>query len=450
VVEAGDPAEIGDLHKQLREQRDTMTATAVELGDEQLNAIAGLQITVDKSLRRLNRRRRELVRGTAAGSIFSPAPSEEGGDGGGDNALPIKLALPSAEEQNVTSAEAGLSNSQLHQLLTTLAGGARSKLPPPSWPRFNDSYRSFFTFKDKLEGFIKDYGQGTSDRTLAQQIKNNCLSKSPAAYVEWAHLLAAILETLGVLFGRPSRLVESLLEPVRKQKRIQMDDYPSLLAYFTTVRSVLQEVRRLNQMQLFNTVANMDLIVERLPTNELERWMEETEGLRDNQLASALEKFVLERWQHCGTVVACTTTAEQALKAIVGGGGHQQGGGKPASPNSKRKNKPPFKKTGGGPPNQVPAGQAGQGGQHAQPGGQQGSVVAAGAAASKQQQGGASNTPKPQNQVQKWQPAPAAPITAGRPAVQGGIAFKCRVPACGNQDRHFLPECLVFRAMSVN
>jgi hypothetical protein len=174
VVKAGDPAEIGDLHKQLQERRDALTATAVELGDEQLNAITELQITVDKSLRRLNRKRRELVRGTAAGSIFSPAPSEESSDGGGDNALPIKFALPSAEEQNVTTAEAGLSSSQLQQLLTTLAGGARSKLP--SWPRFNDSYRSFFAFKDELEAFIKDYGQGTSDRTLAQQIKNNCLS----------------------------------------------------------------------------------------------------------------------------------------------------------------------------------------------------------------------------------------------------------------------------------
>jgi hypothetical protein len=174
--------------------------------------------------------------------------------------------------------------------------------------------------------------------------------------------------------------------------------------------------------------------------------MEETEGMRDNQLASALEKFVLERWRHCGTVVARTTSAEQALKAIAAAGGQQQGGGKPASPNSKRKNKQPFKKTGGGPPNQVPAGQAGQ---SAQPGSQQGSVVAAGAAASKQQQGGASSQPAPQNQVQKWQPAPAAPAGAGRPAAQGGTAFKCRVPTCGNQNRHYLVECLVFRAMNV-
>jgi hypothetical protein len=68
VIEAGDPAKIGDLQKQLQEQRKTLTATEVELGDEQLNAITELQITVYKSLRRLNRKRRELVRGTAASS----------------------------------------------------------------------------------------------------------------------------------------------------------------------------------------------------------------------------------------------------------------------------------------------------------------------------------------------------------------------------------------------
>jgi hypothetical protein len=149
----------------------------------------------------------------------------------------------------------------------------------------------------------------------------------------------------------------------------------------------LQEIKRLGQMQLFNTVANIDLIVEKMPNSEIEKWTEETEGMKDSQLASALEKFVLERWRHCGTIVARTTTTEQALKAIAGGSGqqHQQSGGKPASPNSIRKNKQPFKKSGGGPPNQVPAGQAAQGAQNAQPGsGQQGAVVAAGAAAGKQ------------------------------------------------------------------
>jgi hypothetical protein len=54
---------------------------------------------------------------------------------------------------------------------------------------------SYFTFKGELEAFIRDYGQGVSDRTLAQQIKYNCLSTNLALYVGWAWSPAAILET---------------------------------------------------------------------------------------------------------------------------------------------------------------------------------------------------------------------------------------------------------------
>jgi hypothetical protein len=92
VIEGGDPAELEDLHKQLPEQREVLTATAVQLGDEQLNVITELQITVDKSLRRLKTKRRELVRGTNAGSLFSPTPSKDGENGGGNVQL-IKFVL---------------------------------------------------------------------------------------------------------------------------------------------------------------------------------------------------------------------------------------------------------------------------------------------------------------------------------------------------------------------
>jgi hypothetical protein len=232
---------------------------------------------------------------------------------------PPRFQLPPADEPRVSEAEAGMTSSQLCQLINSLVSGTnRSKLPPLALPKFNDSYCSYFAFKEELQAFIRDYGQGTSDRTLAQQ-------KNSEAYVEWAWSPAAILETLGGLFGRPSRMVESLLEPVKKQKRIQIDDYPALLAYLTVVRNILQEIKRLGQMQLFNTVSNIDMIVEKMPTSEIEKWMEETEGMRDSHLASALEKFVLDRWKHCGTIVARTTTAEQALKAIAAAGGsHQQ------------------------------------------------------------------------------------------------------------------------------
>jgi hypothetical protein len=78
VIEGGDPAEIADLHEQLQKRRETLTETAIHLSDEQLNTITKLQIIVDRTLRRLSRRRRELIRATETGSLFSPSPSERG------------------------------------------------------------------------------------------------------------------------------------------------------------------------------------------------------------------------------------------------------------------------------------------------------------------------------------------------------------------------------------
>jgi hypothetical protein len=55
----------------------------------------------------------------------------------------------------VNEAEAGLTSSQLCQLINSLVGGTnRSKLPPPAWPKFKDSYRSYFAFKEELQAFI--------------------------------------------------------------------------------------------------------------------------------------------------------------------------------------------------------------------------------------------------------------------------------------------------------
>jgi hypothetical protein len=228
VIQGGDAAEIEELHRQLEKQREAMTATAVHVGLHQLEGIAGVQADVNKSLRRLARARRDLQKGTNAGSLFSPAASDGGGGGGEEDVQPPRFQLPPADESRVSEAEAGLTSSQLCQLINSLVGGTNpSKLPMPAWPKFDDSYRSYFAFKEELPAFIRDYGQGTLDRTLAQQIKANCLSKNSAVYVEWAWSPAAILETLGGLFGRPSWMVESLLGPVKKQKRIQMDDYPA-------------------------------------------------------------------------------------------------------------------------------------------------------------------------------------------------------------------------------
>jgi hypothetical protein len=73
-------------------------------------------------------------------------------------------------------------------LLSVLARG-HSKLPTPSWPKFNDSYRSYYVFKEELSAYIKDYGHGIGKRSLAEQIKKHCLSKGTANYLEFVDSL---------------------------------------------------------------------------------------------------------------------------------------------------------------------------------------------------------------------------------------------------------------------
>jgi hypothetical protein len=263
------------------------------------------------------------------------------------------------------------------KLLSVLAKG-QSKLATPSWPKFGDNYRSYYVFKEELEANVRDYAHGVSDRTLAQQIKQHCLSKGTADYVEFATLPKEILATLGGLFARPSKLIDSLIDLVKKAKKVQYDDWPMLLAYLSKVRSMFREVKRLNVFNLFSNVNNVDVVLEKLPTAEVERWLEYSSGLNDNQQATALEKFVTERWTYATTVVSRTTSAKQALKSMGIGGsggsrGSQQGGTRPGSPRNNKKKSwwEAKKKADGNGTSQVPVAAAqpsgGGGGQNAQP-----------------------------------------------------------------------------------
>jgi hypothetical protein len=176
----------------------------------------------------------EALSGIEEGGPPSSMP-DNSSSGGRHEIQPQQAEVPPADSGGGCG-NVSITADHLKDLLSALAaGGGRPKLPVPQWPKFEDTYRSFFLFRGELEAYLKDYGHGMTERTLAQQIKLNCLSKQSATYVEWATSPAEILETLGGLFGWPSRLIELLMEPVRHQKRISLDDWPTLLAYLTIV-----------------------------------------------------------------------------------------------------------------------------------------------------------------------------------------------------------------------
>jgi hypothetical protein len=52
------------------------------------------------------------------------------------------------------------------------------------------------------------------------------------------------------------------MDPVKKHKKVPYDDWPSLLAYLSKVRSMLKEMDRLGVFSVFNTVGNIDAITD--------------------------------------------------------------------------------------------------------------------------------------------------------------------------------------------
>jgi hypothetical protein len=291
----------------------------------------------DTALRKLNIKKREIMNINRGGSPFPLAAYQPPPPLVRQNAF----QFPSGDGGGSQQQSQGLSNDSVAKRLSVLAKG-QSKLATPSWPKVANNYCSYYVFKEELEAYVRDYAHGVSDRTLAQKIKQHSLSKGIADNVEFATLVAEILAILSGLFARPSKLIDSLIDPVKKaKKKVQCDDWPKLLAYLSKVRNMFQEVKRLNEFNLFSNVNNVDAVLEKLPTAEVEQWLEHSSGLNDNQLATALEKFVTERWTYTTTLVSLTTSADQALKSMgiagSGGGGSQQGRARPGSPKNNKK-----------------------------------------------------------------------------------------------------------------
>jgi hypothetical protein len=374
--------------------------------------------------------------------------------------------FPSGDAGGSQQPSQGLNDDSVAKLLSVLAKG-QSKLATPSWPKFGDNYCSYYIFREELEAYVQDYVHGVSDRTLAQQIKQHCLSKGTADYVEFATSPKEILETLGGLFARPSKLIDCLMDPVKKAKKVQYDDWPMLLSYLSKVRSMFQEIRRLNVLNLFSNINNVDAVLEKLPNAEVEKWLEYSSGLMDNQLATALENFVTERWTYATTLVSRTTSADQALKSMgigVGGSsGGQQGGARPGSPkNNNKNNKKSWweakkKADGNGGTSQVPVAatqpSVGGGGQNAQP------CQIAAVGAYNQIGSGANGQNNQNNQnnqsggrqvaIQSQQGGQSGHGGHGGRGGQQPRPFQCRVQGCRDNNWHNWGDCLIFRSMTL-
>jgi hypothetical protein len=230
-----------------------------------------------------------------------------------------------------------------------------------------------------------------------------------------------------------------------------------LLDYLSKVRSMFQEIKRLNVLNLFSNVNNVDAVLEKLPNVEVEKWLEYSSGLMDNQLATALENFVTERWTYATTLVSQTTSADQALKSMGiggGGGGGEQGGARPGSPeNNNENNKKSWweakkEADSNGGTNQVPVAavqpSGGVGGQNAQP-----SQIAAAGAYNQRGPGADGQNNQYGGQQAAVQAQQRGQSGHGGRGGQQPKLFQCRVQGCRDTNQHNWGDCLIFRSMTM-
>jgi hypothetical protein len=239
-----DPDKIEEVRQQLSAKLREMEAAAAYLDDDPLLQDGEKLQEAEKSLRKLGKKKTELLQNDVGNSPVFRAPPWR-------RQAPAAPAAPvaAAAAPSTVQADAGLTGDAVANLLSVLAKG-QSKLQTPNWPKFNDSYRSYYLFKEEVMAYIKDYGHGISDRSLADQIKKHCVSKGTAEYLVFADSPQEILDMLGGLFAKPSNLIEDLMEPLKKYKKVPFDDWAALLGYLTKIRSMLKEVRRLKVFQL--------------------------------------------------------------------------------------------------------------------------------------------------------------------------------------------------------
>jgi hypothetical protein len=126
----------------------------------------------DTALQKLNTKKREIMNMNNGGSLFPLAAYQPLPPLVRQNAF----QFPSGDGGGSQQQSQSLNDDSVAKLLSVLAK-VQSKLVTPSWPKFGDSYCSYYVFKEELEAYVRDYAHGVSDRTLAQQIKQYCLSK---------------------------------------------------------------------------------------------------------------------------------------------------------------------------------------------------------------------------------------------------------------------------------
>jgi hypothetical protein len=217
-----DPDEIEEVRQQLSTKVREMEAAAAYLEDNPLLQDGQKLKAAERSLRKLGKKKTELLQSDVGSSPtfkeppWRRRPPEFPAPAVAQVPVPVAAAVPSTVQTG-----SALTADAVANLLSVLAKG-QSKLVTPDWPKFNNSYQSYYLFKEEVTAYIKDYGHGVGDRSLAEQIKKHCMSKGTAEYLEFADWPQEILDMLGGLFAKPSKLIKIYWSRSRSTRRFRL------------------------------------------------------------------------------------------------------------------------------------------------------------------------------------------------------------------------------------
>jgi hypothetical protein len=103
-----------------------------------------------------------------------------------------------------------------------------------------------------------------------------------------------ILEALGGLFTRSSKLISELMDPIKKHKEVPTDDWPSRLGYLSMIKDVLKEAKQSGVFDDFCTDNNVEAILEKMPNDMMRKWLDQKKSLTDDQRGPAFYRFIIE------------------------------------------------------------------------------------------------------------------------------------------------------------
>jgi hypothetical protein len=153
-----DPEEIEEVRQQLSAKLREMEVAVAYLDEDPLLQDGEKLQEAEKSLRKLGKKKTTLLQNDVGNSPVFRAPPWRRQEPAVTAAPPAAAQEPAAPAAaaavapGAVQADARLTGDAVANLLSVLAKG-QSTLQTPNWPKFNDSYRSYYLFKEEVMAY---------------------------------------------------------------------------------------------------------------------------------------------------------------------------------------------------------------------------------------------------------------------------------------------------------